>query len=92
MYFHTDNSEVIWEIASALCKAGDHDRSVRFDVDSQGRLKYKIGEGMWTAPFASTPDAYRSLPVHKHTDGTICDAGPAEGATKWCDEHDMDLQ
>ena len=62
MYFHTENQMTIWGLAEALCQAGNYEKAVRFDVDSEGRLKYKVGEGMWSAPIASDPDPYRDTP------------------------------
>lgn len=58
MYFHTDNSQVIWAIAEALADAHESGRRVRFDVTENGQLQMKIGEGMWSL-IASTPDPYR---------------------------------
>lgn len=58
MYFHTDNDAVTDQIERAV-NAAQHGRSLRLDVDSQGNLRIKVGEGMWSAPIASTPDPYR---------------------------------
>ena len=61
MYFHTDDPGTqIW-LAGVLNTAIANGHAVRFDVDSQGRLKVKRGESMWSAPIASTPDAHRDL-------------------------------
>lgn len=66
MYFHTDRGFDIAVIANALLTAATEGRRVRIDVDSEGSLKVKIGEGMWSAPFASTPDPYRDLGAAQH--------------------------
>lgn len=58
-YFHTDNESTVIRLAIALTIAMQDDKRVRFDVDELGRLKYKIGEGMWSEPINSTPDPYR---------------------------------
>lgn len=59
MYFHTDNKFTLQTIAIAANNAAENGRSLRLDVDSEGRLKFKVGEGMWSAPIASTTDPYR---------------------------------
>lgn len=59
MYFHTDNKATIGNLADALANAEDFGKRVRFDVDDFGRLRYKVGEGMWSPPIDSTPDPYR---------------------------------
>lgn len=59
MYFHTDDDTTIMYLSFALSTAMHDGRTVRFDVDAAGNLRYKIGEGAWTAPIASTPDPYR---------------------------------
>lgn len=61
MYFHTDNNDVITTLMHALSVAMVQEKRVRIDVDSEGNLKYKIGEGMWSAPVWSTPDPYRDV-------------------------------
>jgi hypothetical protein len=66
MYFHTDSPSTIYWLANVLATAHTTGRRVRFDVDSEGNLKVKVGEGMWTAPLASTPDPYREV---SHTCG-----------------------
>lgn len=74
MHFHTDDLGTMGRLRLALAKAD----KIRFSVDGQGRLKYKVGEGMWSEPIASTPDSYRDRPilvekgVWRHTDGTEC--------------------
>lgn len=59
MYYHTDTREVIGYLADSLKNAEDFGKSVRLDVDAEGNLKIKIGEGIWSPPFSSTPDPYR---------------------------------
>lgn len=59
MYFHTDTREVIGYLADSLKNAGDFGKRVRIDVDSEGCLKIKIGEGIWSPPFTPTHDPYR---------------------------------
>ena len=69
MYFHTDNPVIVSNLAEALSYAASQEKRVRFDVDSFGNLKVKIGEGMWSAPIDSTPDPYRSPQVHPRSAG-----------------------
>ncbi len=59
MYFHTDDPEVIAFIANVAQTAVATGTKLRLDVDGMGSLRVKRGEGMWTAPFYSTPDSYR---------------------------------
>ena len=59
MYFHTDNLMYIWSIAEAASRAESEGRRFRVNVDADGNLTYKVGEGMWSPPFESTPDPYR---------------------------------
>lgn len=59
MYFHTDNADTIETLSLALDVAVQQEKRIRFDVDENGQLKYKIGEGMWSAPISSTLDPYR---------------------------------
>lgn len=81
MYFHTDNEQDIGWLARALAQAEAHGRRIRLDVDSEGNLKVKVGESMWTPPIAGTPDPHRdrvalvdSLVAHEpDTDeGLVC--------------------
>jgi len=58
MYFHTDNPDVTARLGEAVTRA-DLKGRLRLDVDAQGRLRYKVGEGMWSEPIASTPDPQR---------------------------------
>lgn len=59
MYFHTDSASAKDLINALTDRALDTDARLRIDVDREGSLRIKIGEGMWSAPFASTPDPYR---------------------------------
>jgi hypothetical protein len=59
MYFHTDDTFTLETLERAVNAASTQDRSFRIDVDDFGRLRYKVGEGMWSAPIDSTPDPYR---------------------------------
>lgn len=61
MYFSTDNDFTISALAMLLTHAAESGKRVRLDVDSKGRLKYKLGEGMWSGPIDSTEDPYRDL-------------------------------
>lgn len=64
MYFHTDDPKTLNWLRGVLEIAEYNGQSIRFDVDSQGRLKVKRGESMWTAPIHSTPDSYRDHSSH----------------------------
>ena len=59
MYFHTDSPTTLDWLARVVMLAEENYQSLRFDVDSEGRLKVKRGEGTWSPPIDSTPDAYR---------------------------------
>lgn len=59
MYFHTDDNSLVHWLADVMDQAARHERPVRFNVDGNGSLSVKVGQGAWTAPFASTPDPYR---------------------------------
>ena len=59
MYFHTDDTRLIGYLADVLKTAEDTNTRIRLDVDSEGNLKIKRGEGMWSPPFSGTPDPYR---------------------------------
>lgn len=59
MYFHTDNPRTIAWLASVLDLASLNGQRVRFNVDEQGRLSVKRGNGVWSPPLDSTPDPYR---------------------------------
>jgi len=57
-YFHTDDPRMIAWLADVFGTAALLNRKVRINVED-GNLSIKVGEGVWTAPFASTPDPYR---------------------------------
>lgn len=61
MYFHSDNDPMgyIEDMGKAIAYAAQEGRRVRINVDGNGNLTYKIGEGGWSPPFHSTPDPYR---------------------------------
>ena len=59
MYFHTDDMNTVDILMYALTDASANNKRVRIDVDHEGNLTFKIGEGMWSAPIASTPDPHR---------------------------------
>ena len=59
MYFHTDDMNTVDILMYALTDASANNKRVRIDVDHEGNLTFKVGEGMWSAPIASTPDPYR---------------------------------
>lgn len=59
MYFHTDDPETIAFIAAVAQTAVETGTRLRLDVDGNGALRIKRGEGGWTAPFYGTPDPYR---------------------------------
>lgn len=61
MYFHTDNAFTVATLARLLTIAAEDGRKIRLDVDSNGALRYKIGEGMWSGPIDSTYDPYRDV-------------------------------
>jgi hypothetical protein len=67
MYFHHDNDLMgcIEDFGKSVAYAAQEGRRVRIDVDDKGRLRYKIGDGMWSAPISSTPDPYRDLRVER---------------------------
>lgn len=59
MHFHTDDPRTVFFLMSVLTQADEQEQRVRIDVDSEGNLRIKRGEGMWSAPIRSTPDPYR---------------------------------
>lgn len=71
-YFHTNSVRDIQWLANTLQNAANEERRVRFDVDSQGCLKVKVGEGIWTAPISGTPDPYRDLSEQPDDDTCHC--------------------
>lgn len=58
-YFHTDSADVLALLAERITHADLHEQRFRIDVDALGTLRFKVGEGMWSHPIASTPDPYR---------------------------------
>jgi len=64
MYFHTDNPDTIEVLAFALSVAHQQEKRVRLNVDAQGNLIYKIGEGIWSIPMESTEDPYRDVAMY----------------------------
>jgi hypothetical protein len=65
MYFHTDSPDTTARLGEAVTRA-DLKGRLRLDVDDKGRLRYKVGEGMWSEPIESTPDLYRDEEVSNH--------------------------
>lgn len=61
MYFHTDSYQTVASLSAVLNDAYEQGQRVRIDVDTQGNLRIKRGEGIWSPPFASTPDPYREM-------------------------------
>lgn len=59
MYFHTDNMSTIQWLSNVTARAASEHRRLRFDVDENGDLRVKLGEGVWSAPIASTDDPHR---------------------------------
>lgn len=59
MYFHTDSVSAKDLISALAERALDTGARLRINVDEDGRLTMKVGEGAWTAPIVSTPDPYR---------------------------------
>lgn len=59
MYFHTNNVRTVNFVERVARLAVDNGQSLRIDVDAAGNLRIKRGEGMWSPPIASDPDAYR---------------------------------
>lgn len=64
MYFHTDSGSARTFIENVARLANEQDQRLRIDVDDEGNLRMKRGEGMWSAPISSTPDPYRDAPRH----------------------------
>jgi hypothetical protein len=78
MYFHTDSLADLAALQNAVNAALVEGRSLRIEV-SEGNLKYKVGEGMWTHSIASTPDPYRDATVEcNHNCDTNLTHGPHE--------------
>ena len=61
MYFHTDNNDDITTLMHAASVAMVQEKRFRVNIDAKGRLIYKVGEGMWSAPMESTEDPYRDI-------------------------------
>lgn len=61
MYFSCNNKETANFLANVIRMAQHKDQRVRIDVDSEGNLRIKRGEGMWSSPMPSDPDPYRDL-------------------------------
>lgn len=62
-YYHTDDATMLSWLENVLRTAREGGRSVRLHTED-GMLKVKVGEGMWTAPFASSHDSYRDGEVN----------------------------
>lgn len=60
MYFHTDEPSFLIWFEAVVSRAATEGRKLRLDTDEQGNLRIKLGEGVWSPPFQSTPDPYRS--------------------------------
>jgi hypothetical protein len=78
MYFHTDDPETIAFIAAVAQTAVETGTRLRLDVDGNGHLRVKRGEGAWTAPFYGTPDPYRDSQTTQS-----CRACDYAAAGKW---------
>jgi hypothetical protein len=61
-YFHTDSPDFLPALAEAVTRADLNGQSFRISVEN-GILKYKVGEGGWSPPVRSTPDAHRDAPL-----------------------------
>lgn len=59
MYFHTDDKALIGYLADVFKTAEETGTRIRLNVDGEGNLTVKRGEGVWSPPFASTADPYR---------------------------------
>lgn len=59
MYFHSDDPTLTQFVANVAQLAVEHGQRLRIDVDAEGNLRIKRGEGAWSAPFRSTHDPYR---------------------------------
>lgn len=59
MYFHTDDARTLAWLETVIKRAKEDELSLRFQITADAGLKVKLGGGMWTAPFASTPDLQR---------------------------------
>lgn len=61
-YYHTDDPRMLQWLENVLRTTREQNRCIRFRTEGT-TLKVKVGEGVWTAPFQSTPDPYRDSPV-----------------------------
>jgi hypothetical protein len=59
MYFYCDSDQTISWLSDVLTTCKTLGRTIRFDVDAEGNLRVKAGEGIWSAPIASSPDPFR---------------------------------
>lgn len=59
MYFATHNPNTLATLSEAVSRADWKGQRFRINVDSDGNLTFKVGEGMWSAPYASDLDPYR---------------------------------
>lgn len=57
-YFHTDSDRDMEWLENVLRTARERGNSVRLHTED-GRLKVKVGGGMWTAPLSGTFDQFR---------------------------------
>lgn len=73
MYFHTDSPTTLDFIARVAALAEENYQSLRIDVDSEGNLKIKRGEGVWSPPIPSTPDPYRDASQQTGACQSHCD-------------------
>ena len=55
-------------LAEAATRADAEGKRLRVAVDGDS-FKFKVGEGMWSAPFYDQPDPYRD--TAKHEDGCL---------------------
>lgn len=75
MHFHTDSERDLNWLASIVEGAADNGRRLRLNVDDSGHLTVKVGESIWSAPIAGTPDPYRDksfanvVPAKNYSEG-----------------------
>lgn len=62
-YYTTDDATMLSWLENVLRTARENGNRVRLHTED-GMLKVKVGEGMWTAPFASSHDPYRDGEVN----------------------------
>jgi uncharacterized protein HemX len=58
-YFHTSDPTTIAFIANVAQLANENGQRLRINVDDNGHLSIKRGEGMWSSPFYGDHDPYR---------------------------------